>query len=99
MVYVDKLTPCIPTADWQFRFSCHLVADDVDELLDFANRLGLKKEWFQYRNKKIPHFDLGVKYRQKALQYGAIPIDNKKLHELIMKYEVLKSADKNNEKK
>ena len=35
----------------------HVVSDkSLDELHRFANRIGLKREWFQ--NKRIPHYDV-----------------------------------------
>jgi hypothetical protein len=48
----------------------HLWADGEEELLLFAELIGLKDEWIQ-RKKWFTHFDVSVYYRNKALQYGA----------------------------
>lgn len=59
---------------WRGRQWCHLVADSLDELHAFAQRLGLKRAWFQ-GNATYPHYDVTVAVRAKALQQGALPSD------------------------
>jgi len=49
------------------------VADTLDELHDFAARLGLRRSWFQSRN--YPHYDVTISVRQRALRMGAIDAD------------------------
>jgi hypothetical protein len=51
-----------------------MFADSEEELHEFANKIGMKSEWFQ--NKKLPHYDLTVKRRQLALSLGAIEVDS-----------------------
>jgi hypothetical protein len=51
--------------------SCHLMADDLDELHAFAGRLGLKREWFQ-DYPLHPHYDLTASKRARALKLGAV---------------------------
>lgn len=51
--------------------SCHLTADTLDELHLFAEKLGLKREWYQ-DHPLVKHYDLTVKKRALALQLGAI---------------------------
>ena len=65
-VYVDD-----ELIDWQGRQWCHMVADTLPELHEFANKLGLKPAWFQSQS-KYPHYDVTVGMRNKALRYGAI---------------------------
>jgi hypothetical protein len=72
-VYVDRLLPCVPNKNWPYDKSCHLIADSLNELHEFALKLGLKKEWFQ-DHKKHPHYDLTEGMRKKAIQLGAIEI-------------------------
>jgi len=70
MVYVDELQ-WWPTPIRCFQAgSCHLTADDIDELHAFARRLGLKRAWFQPRSS--PHYDLTPKRRERALELGAV---------------------------
>ena len=70
-VYVDTLTPCLPNKHWPWRTSCHLYADELIELHEFAERLGLKRAWFQNR-RWFPHYDLTGGKRRQAVAAGAI---------------------------
>lgn len=83
-VYVDSLLPCIRNKNWRYDKACHLVADSVDELHLFAEKIGLKRSWFQ--NKSIPHYDLTAGMRTKAIIAGAIVIGREKFVEIINKY-------------
>lgn len=56
-VYVDDITPCIPNANWRWSKSCHLIADTVDELHQFAKQIGMRRSWFQ-DDRRLPHYDL-----------------------------------------
>jgi hypothetical protein len=54
--------------------SCHLFTDaDVEELHTFAERIGMRREWFQ--DKRIPHYDLAPAGRRLAVACGAIEVD------------------------
>lgn len=73
-VYVDRMRSCIPNAQWRWTQNCHLIADNIPELHEFAARLGLRREWFQ--DKLVPHYDLIVKKQVLAVQLGAREIDD-----------------------
>ena len=73
-VYVDQLRPCLPNRRWRHRQSCHLTADSVAELHEFACSIGLRRRWFQDRV-DFPHYDLTAGKRNAALAFGAMPID------------------------
>ena len=45
-----------------------------EELHVFAERLGLKREWFQG-----DHYDVPADYRERAIELGAEPIDAREL--------------------
>jgi hypothetical protein len=50
----------------------HMRADSAEELHDFAQRLGLKREWFQGHNPRFPHYDVTTaRLRSRAWQMGA----------------------------
>jgi hypothetical protein len=70
-VYVDKLVDY----SWHRGPSCHLIADSVEELIAFAEAMGLRREWFQH--KSSPHFDLTGPGREAAINNGAIPLSNR----------------------
>lgn len=52
--------------------ACHLTADTAEELHEFAERIGLRREWFQPQSH--PHYDLTVRMRAKALRHGAVMV-------------------------
>ena len=52
--------------------SCHLiVAGSLEDLHQFAEKIGLKREWFQ-KNASWPHYDLTPSKRTLAIHHGAI---------------------------
>lgn len=50
--------------------ACHLTADTIDELHAMADRLGLRRSWFQ--SASTPHYDLTAHRRRAALASGAV---------------------------
>jgi len=84
-VYVDALVNyATGKGYWKDRKSCHLIADSVEELIEFAVSIGLQKSWFQ--PKSSPHFDLNEEKRILAVEKGAIELGRiefvKKLKEI-----------------
>lgn len=63
---------------WRGRHWCHLVADTLIELHDFADRLGLRRDWFQDRA-SYPHYDITLLLRARALRMGARSADKTEL--------------------
>lgn len=60
----------------------HLVASDIQTLHAFAEKLGLKRCWFQNKTKKgkkQPHYDLSESLVEKAKANGAILVSRKEL--------------------
>lgn len=72
-VYVDN--ECIA---WKGREWCHLVADTLVELHNFAQQLGLRRTWFQDRA-SYPHYDVTTAVRARALGMGAEQADRVQL--------------------
>ena len=72
-VYVDNLRDY----GWRHGPSCHLIADEVEELIEFAVAMGMREEWFQA--KSTPHFDLTAAGRGTAVQNGAIELTQREL--------------------
>ena len=79
-VYVDRLCDY----GWRHGPSCHLIADSVEELIEFAVSMGMRPEWYQPLSS--PHFDLTTDGRRLAVENGAIELDSRefvrKLREL-----------------
>ncbi len=72
-VYVDNVR-----ITWRGRQWCHLVADSLDELHEFAKSLGLKRSWFQSQA-SLPHYDVTIEVREVALSRGANQADRRTL--------------------
>ncbi len=76
-VYVDH---AFAFGDWgRWTGGGHLQADSLDELHAFAERLGLRREWFQSRpgRPENDHYDLTEAGRRLALERGAIAEDRR----------------------
>ena len=86
-VYVDNLRDY----GWRHGPSCHLIADTIEELMEFAIRMGLQPAWFQA--KSTPHFDLTVEGRQLAVEHGAIELDQRQLVGKIRELRKLRRRD------
>jgi hypothetical protein len=70
-VYVD---------DVRHRFGrmvmCHMWADSLDELLAFADKIGLARKWLQKPPKAgWVHFDVSLSLKAKAMAIGAVLTD------------------------
>ena len=75
-VYVDPQFTTAVVVHWRWPSACHLFADSTVELHRFAARIGLKHVWFQYRGSGgLPHYDLNLNKRRKAVFAGAIELD------------------------
>lgn len=82
MVYVDELRL------YGLRQWCHMVTDGpIDELHQMADRIGLKREWFQTEG-STHHYDLNWSKRHAALMAGATPISCARLGVMLMEGKV-----------
>jgi len=79
VIYVDQ-----PIHSWKGKKWCHLVADDIQELHDFATKLKLKREWF-HNHRIQPHYDITAAKRELAISLGAKPITTKQMSERVTK--------------
>ncbi|MGH9833054.1 MAG: DUF4031 domain-containing protein [Blastocatellia bacterium] len=65
-------------ARYRHRRCGHLVSDaSLEELHEFAESLGLRREWFQM--KSIPHYDLTGELYQLALERGATLVSSREV--------------------
>jgi hypothetical protein len=71
--YVDDMRRQATVGRCSARWS-HLIADTTEELLDFANILGLSPSWLQKPGTFREHFDVTDSMRLRALAHGAVPI-------------------------
>jgi len=63
---------------------CHMLADSLEELHAMADRIGMKREWFQQLS--TPHYDLSKTRRALAVKAGAIEIDAKRTVQIIREW-------------
>ena len=87
-VYVDQLVNCIKSDKWTHAIACHLFVDvgNLDILHDFAQRLGLKRSWFQCKSGGMPHYDITHNIRDLAIKLGAVELDNIQMVEILRKW-------------
>ena len=72
MIYVDGLES-YEQAPLPGRCWCHMATDGpIEELHEFAARIGLKLTWFQ--SKSLPHYGLTAYMRKKAVAAGAVEV-------------------------
>lgn len=64
-IYVDN-----SKVPYKGKYWCHLMADSLEELHNFASDIGVKKCWF-HRSASYPHYDITIEKRELALLSGA----------------------------
>ena len=86
-VYVDDARIPAQAGRIRARWS-HLYADSQDELHAFAQRIGLKRAWFQPgkpiggKPSRLWHYDVTEAKRQAAIQAGAQPVGLREFREI-----------------
>lgn len=63
----------------------HLCADTVDELHQFAYKIGLKRCWFHGVRKGHPHYDLHGSFNKIVIEQGALLVNTRNLIKLLKK--------------
>lgn len=86
-VYVDS-----ERNQYRHMVMSHMVADTLEELHAMAQRLGLKRSWFQVSRNGMPHYDICQTKRAQAITFGAEVIDRRKMAELVRKHREAKAA-------
>ncbi len=73
MVYVDKSIYRLGR-----MIMCHMIADDLDELHAMAEKIGLRRAWFQDKPGH-PHYDVSKSKRTLAIQHGAVEVEPREI--------------------
>lgn len=63
---------------------CHMLADTENELHEMADKIGIKRKWYQ-ANASTPHYDICQSKRKLAVEFGAIEVNRKQTVEIIRK--------------
>lgn len=71
MIYIDT-----PMNGWS-----HMISDDIEELHDFATKIGIGRHYFENKKgKNRPHYDVRTKrFYKKCVDAGAIEVTRKEL--------------------
>lgn len=80
-VYIDDARIPATVGRWTARWS-HLTADTKDELHEFADRLGLRRAWFQDKPNGAWHYDVSDEVRARAILLGATQVTWERLSEI-----------------
>ncbi|MBP2232527.1 hypothetical protein J2847_005856 [Azospirillum agricola] len=83
-VYVDK-----QRNRYRGMVMCHMLADTLEELHAMADRIGMRREWFQ-GDASTPHYDVCLTRRSLAIQYGAVEIGRRETVALIRRLRLLR---------
>jgi hypothetical protein len=70
-VYVDPVMAHGGSKTFRWERSCHMYADTLEELHAMARAIGMRREWFQAKD-KLPHYDLVATRRTAAVEHGAV---------------------------
>lgn len=73
MIFVDDAA--IP---YKGKLRYHLAADSLDELHEFAAKIGVKKCWY-HNHRLVPHYDVNETQRLTAIDNGAVPMGTKEI--------------------
>lgn len=68
-VYVDNYR-----AKFGRMIMCHMAADTLEELHQMAEKIGMKRSWFQG-----DHYDVSLTRRKLAIEFGAKEISSREL--------------------
>jgi hypothetical protein len=63
---------------------CHMLADTSAELHAMADRIGVKRKWFQ-RDAPTPHYDICQSKRALAVAAGAVEVTERRKFAAIIK--------------
>ncbi len=77
-VYVDWLMHHGGSGFFAGKKSCHMFADSLNELHEMAEKIGMKRSWFQDNGQSAEHYDLVASRRALAIKYGAIELTERK---------------------
>lgn len=61
-----------------------MLADSLDELHAMADKIGVRRKWFQPRS--TPHYDVCQAKRAQAIELGAVVVGNRELVTIIRKW-------------
>jgi len=85
MVYVDTLDK-----PYMSMLMSHMVADTRKELIDMADKIGIKERWIQNYGKAKEHFDVSKVKKEMAIKHGAKLVSPKEIVRIINNRDLIK---------
>lgn len=87
-VYIDK-----EKIKYRRMIMGHMIADSLEELHEMAEKIGMKREWFQPRS--FPHYDVSLSRRKLAVENGAVECDRHRFVKILrrLKREYLENGE------
>lgn len=82
MVYVDDMYTLSIGRFGRMKMS-HMIADNSEELIEMAAKIGVDSKWIQYPGQPNEHFDISLSKRRQAVLLGAKEITYRELGEII----------------
>lgn len=79
-VYVDNASH-----RYGYMVMCHMVADSLEELHAMADKIGVRRQWFQRKRLDMPHYDICRTKRKLAIKHGAKEVSTKELVRILIK--------------
>ena len=88
-IYVDRAKVSFKGREW-----CHLMADTLEELHQFARLLDIDARLF-HRTASYPHYDITLEMRMLVIAHGAIDADRRMIIACgkRLKLQMLQNAD------
>lgn len=63
------------THPYKRMMMCHMMSKDLNALHSMAEKIGIKRKWFQNKAGRTPHYDICKSKRALAIEYGAVETD------------------------
>lgn len=64
---------------------CHMIADTLEELHKMADKIGVKRKWFQGAP-HFPHYDICLSMKELAIKHGAKEVSRRELWAVMKQY-------------
>lgn len=91
-VYIDQYPEWLGVPK-KWEGGGHLFGTDLEELHQFAEDIGLKREWFQTGRSGFPHYDLTKNKRRQALNQDAVSVPAGVIPEGVIRHEPIEGND------
>ena len=87
-IYVDDMRTPYQMKRWPFRkmLMSHMFCDpveNVEELHEMADMIGVSRQWFQWLKKQFPHYGICQSKKALAIKYGAVETTRQEMVKIV----------------